>query len=180
MSESLRDEILLIRSKKGASNLISKILNHQVELEALMACFFSDDWVLCQKASWPVTILADQRPELLEPYLERMLDNLSRPNHDAVVRNTIRTWEVMDIPEDLEGPIYDRCFEYFIDPGNAVAIRVFSMTVCTNIAMKHPSLAEEIIPVIEDNWDHATAAWRSRGRKELKRLRKSVLSSRND
>ena len=146
-------------------------------MQELMACFFSDDWVLCQKASWPVTMVADRAPELLEPYLSQMIKNLDRPLHDAVIRNTIRAWQIMDIPEEHEGEIYDRCFEYFADPQFPVAVRVFSMTVCGNIAMRHPSLAAEIIPIIEDNWDHATAAWRSRGKKELKRLRKILAEN---
>jgi len=79
------------------------------------------------------------------------------------------------IPEEYEGEVYDRCFIYLADPQYAIAIRVFSMTVCTNIAMRHHVLAHEIIPIIEDNWDHSTAAWRGRGKKELNRLRR-VLS----
>jgi len=174
---SLREYILGIRSKKGANQLIDKINRQEYTLEKLMGCFFSDDWVLCQKASWPVTILADKSPELIKPYLAKMLSNLERPNHDAVVRNTVRTWQQMEIPGEMEGPIYDKCFSYFADPSQAVAVRVFSMSVCTNIAMRHHSLVAEIIPIIEDNWDHATAAWRSRGKKELKRLMPLINAS---
>ena len=170
----LRDKILSIRSKREASSLCTQIVNHQYSVDELMNCFFSEDWVLCQKSSWPVTILAEKNPELILPYLERMLFNLERPVHDAVVRNTIRTWAEIDIPEELEGPIYDKCFEYFVGHQYAVAIRVFSMTICTNIAMRHHALAAEIIPIIEDNWDHGTPAWRSRGKKELKRLNKVI------
>jgi len=140
-----------------------------------MSLFFSDDWVICQKASWPVTMIADKDPEILKPYIQQMINHLDRAQHDAVIRNTIRSWQAMKIPEEFEGPIYDKCFEYFADPQYAIAIRVFSMTVCSNIAMRHPSLAQEIIPIIEDHWDHGSAAWRSRGRQELKRLN-SILN----
>jgi len=169
---SLRSKILEVKRQSQASAIAQSIVNHQYEMSELMDCFFSDNWVLCQKTSWPITMVADRAPDMLIPYLPKMIKNLDRPHHDAVVRNTIRTWQVMNIPEDFEGEIYDRCFEYFADPQYAVAIRVFSMTVCGNIAMRHPSLAAEIIPIIEDNWDHSTAAWRGRGKKELKRLRK--------
>ena len=172
---TLREEILSVRSKREASVLVKKFMNHQYEVSELMDLFFSDDWVTCQKASWPITLLADKRPDWFYPYIESMLINLDRPHHDAVVRNTVRTWEAMNpLPPEWQGPIYDKSFAYFSDPQYAAAIRVFSMTVCSNIAMAHPALAEEIIPIIEDHWDHATAAWRSRGRKELKRLRKLI------
>lgn len=160
-----------IRNKADAQKLSDKIISGQAHISELMDLFFSEDLRICQKASWPLTIIADERPDLLLPYMKRMIDHLDRPHHDAVVRNTVRAWQVMHIPEEYEGDIYDRCFTYLADPQYAVAIRVFSMTVCANIAMRHPSLAQEVIPVIEDHWDHSTAAWRGRGKKELKRLR---------
>ncbi len=171
---SLKDEILSVKKQSQASSIAASFINHQNPMQELMDCFFSDDWVLCQKSSWPVTMVADRAPQLLEPYLSQMIDNLDKPQHDAVIRNTVRAWQLMDLPEEYEGKIYDRCFEYFADPQYPVAVRVFSMTVCGNIAMRHPSLAAEIIPIIEDNWDHATAAWRGRGKKELKRLNQII------
>lgn len=168
---SFREQVLSVRNKRQANSIVQQIVNYQRDIQELMDCFFSDDWVLCQKSSWPVTILADKNPTFLLPFVEQMLHNLDRPNHDAVIRNTLRSWGELTIPEEFEGPIYDRCFEYLADPSQAVAIRVFSMTVCTNIAEQHPSLAGEIITIIEDYWDHTTAAWRSRGKRELKRLR---------
>ncbi len=167
---SLKAQILGVKRKNDAQQIAHQIVQGIYPIEDLMALFFAEDWVICQKASWPLTMVADQDPQLLLPYVPQMIEHLDRAHHDAVIRNTIRTWQVMNLPQDLEGPIYDKCFEYFADPQYAVAIRVFAMTVCANIAMRHPSLAQEIIPIIEDNWDHGTAAWRSRGKKELKRL----------
>lgn len=167
-------EILSIRHKRDAVQLVEKIVSHQYDVNELMECFFSEDWVLCQKASWPLSVLSDHNEDLVLPYLEAMVDNLDRPVHDAVIRNTLRSWQSISIPEDLQGVVYDKAFSYFLEPQQPVAIRVFAMTVCANIAMNHPGLAPEIITVIEDYWDNTTAAWRSRGRKELRRLRKVV------
>ena len=78
----------------------------------------------------------------------------------------------MDIPESHQGEILDRAFQCFSDPKQQIASRVFAMTVCSNLAEVFPELAVEIITIIEDNWDHTSAAWRGRGKRELKRLRK--------
>jgi len=172
---SLASNILNIKRKHDARNIASQVVDGIYPIQELMDLFFSDDWVLCQKTSWPLTMIADKDPEILKPYIQQMINHLDRAQHDAVIRNTIRSWQAMKIPEEFEGPIYDKCFEYFADPQYAIAIRVFSMTVCSNIAMRHPSLAHEIIPIIEDHWDHGTPAWRSRGRQELKRLN-SILN----
>ena len=175
MNDSLLQRIIDGKTKEDAKTIARDVIQGKIDIEDLMTHFFSDDWVVCQKVSWPVGMIADFAPDMLIPYIGPMIENLDRPLHDAVIRNTIRTWQFINIPEEWEGPVYDICFEYFSNPKYPVAFRVFAMSVCSNIAMKHPSLAEEIIPIIEDNWDHVSAAWRSRGKKELRRLRENTL-----
>ena len=136
-----------------------------------MSCFFSKEMRICQRASWPITFIAEKKPALLVPYLQRMIDHLDQPNHDAVIRNTVRSWQFMEIPEDYIGPIYEICFHYLIEPQYAIAIRVFSMTTCVNIATRFPELGPELTSVILNHIDHNSAAFRSRGSKELKRLK---------
>jgi len=168
---TLLDKILTIKNSSQARLLVDQIESGVYTIKDLMDIFFSDQWRVSQKASWPLTLLAYRQPELILPYINQMIAHLDNAKHDAIIRNTIRTWQLIDIPTEYEGVIYEKCFEYFADPSYAIAIRVFAMTVCSNIAMRHHSLAAEIIPIIEDSWDHTTAAWRSRGKKELKRLK---------
>ena len=139
-------------------------------MEELMACFFDEDLRLNQRASWPVGMLVDHQPGLIVPYLKKMLDNLDTPHHDAVIRNTFRTMQNMDIPEEVEGLAFEKAFDFLLDPKNAVAIRVFAMTVCGNIAQKYPELKDELIPVIEEQMPHGSAGFKSRGKRILKEL----------
>lgn len=168
--------------QSGHSKAISKkisngVINHQYPIADLMSCFFSKEMRICQRASWPLTFIAEIEPSTLVPYLQKMIHHLDHPNHDAVVRNTVRSWQFMEIPEDYIGPIYQRCFDYLADPQYAVAIRVFSMSTCVNIAARYPELAIEIEAIILDHIDHNSAAFRSRGSKELKRLRQIIKNN---
>jgi len=158
-------------SKAQTIKITNAIINHQYPIEDLMTCFFSKEMRICQRASWPVTMIGEQNPVMFIPYLQKMIDHLDHPNHDAVVRNIIRSWQFMEIPEDYIGPIYEKCFNYLSEPHHAVAIRVFSMTTCVNIAESIPELGPELEAVILEYMDHSSAGFRSRGRKELKRLK---------
>ena len=158
-SKTIRDEIVKI------------VLDAPKEIESLMDCFFDDNFRLNQYASWPITVIGEKRPLLIFPYLAEMLAVLDNPAHDAVIRNTIRVMQNLDIPEELEGEVYDRCFGYFVDPKEKPAIRVFSMTVLTNIALKYPDLKEELVKSIELYFPFGSAGFKSRAKKELKRLR---------
>ena len=146
------------------------VLEGENSLDDLMACFLSDDLKLAQRASWAVTKVADSDVTLLVPYFGAMAENLNKQVHDAVKRNTVRIWHLAIIPEDQSGIVYEICFKFLLSMTEPVAIRIFSMTTCTNIAVRHPELAAELADVIRDHMPHGTAGFKSRGRKELKRL----------
>jgi len=171
--ESIYALLEIENSKKIASHIVDLILKDNNRIDELMDCFFDEKMRICQRASWPVGLIADKKPELLHPYIQRMLDNLDTPHHNAVLRNTFRTFQEIDFLEDLEGAVFDKSFDFFLDVNNAIAIRVFAMTVCGNIALKYPELADELIPVIEEHLPHGSSGLRARGGKLLKALHKA-------
>ena len=171
MDTSFRSLLDSENSKKMALRIATEVVNDPSRMKELMILFFDEDLRICQRAAWPVGLLADKNAHLLEPYLARMLENLDTPHHDAVIRNTFRTFQYIDFSEDLEGIAFDKAFDYLLDVNRAVAIRVFSMTVCGNIAMKYPELAQELIPVIEDSIPHGSAGFRARGALILSKLK---------
>jgi hypothetical protein len=163
---------LLVKNKKDiVLNVLNAVLDEPDRMEELMECFFDENLRLCQFASWPVGMIADHNPDLILPYLEKMLVNLDTPHHNAVIRNTFRTLQNLDIPEELEGLTFEKAFDFLANPQNAIGIRVFAMSVCGNIAKKYPELKHELIPVIEEQMPFGSAGFISRGRKVLKSLK---------
>lgn len=163
-------EILNKNSKEVATYVIESIVANPSRMEELMECFFDENLRISHFASWPVGMIADRNPELIRPYLERMLLNLETPHHDAVIRNTFRTFQNIDVPEELEGLAFEKAFEFLANPQNAIAIRVFAMTVCGNIALKYPELKHELVAVIEEQMPYGSAGFKNRGGKVLRSL----------
>ena len=160
-------------SKKNANEIIDRILDDPSKMDDLMDCFLGDDIRVTQRAAWPLGMLGEKAPELFRPFNPILLELVKKKDSsDTVVRNILRTWKEIDFEEDLEGEIFDACFELFINYKKAIAIRVFSMYVCTNICCKYPELAVELIPEIELNYTHDSPAIRSSTRNCLKRLHK--------
>ena len=161
------------QSRKMANTVIDIILQEESRIDELMQCFFSDHLRTCQHAAWPVGILAEKHPTILLPYLRKMVSNLDEPKHDAVVRNTLRTFQFIDIPEELQSEVYDRCLEYLSNPKYPIAFTAFGMTVCADIAMQYQELREEVIAAIEYRMPHGSSGIRARGAKEMRRLLKA-------
>ncbi len=64
----------------------------------------------------------------------------------------------------------DICFKYLEFPDEALAVKVFSMTVLGNLAKKYPEIKPELKLLIEDQLPHQTAGFKSRAKKILKQL----------
>jgi hypothetical protein len=168
----IKEALELEHSNTQATKIATYIEKHPDKLKELMNCFFSVEFRLCQKAAWPLGKIGAKKPKLIQPYLKEMLDKIDQPVHDAAVRNTIRILQDQDIPEELIGRVYEKCFGYLIGPHYPVAFKVFSMTVLSNIAHHFPELIPELILAIEDQLPIATAGYKSRAKKEMNRLRK--------
>ena len=171
---NIKEALEAEHSKATTFGIINYIGDDADRLAELMACFFSSENRLCQRASWSVGYMAEKNPTLIEPYLERMLLNLNKPVHDAIMRNTMRVFrEFPTIPDDLLGLTADVCFRYVTTPSVAIAIRAFAMTVLEKICRKVPELKEEVKMICED-WlqNEAAAGIRATARDVLKKLDK--------
>lgn len=170
----IRDEVKARHSKVSADRIKAAVLKDLSKMHELIDVIKNGSPVMRQRASWPLSLVAEQVPHILSPYLSELTAILATPgNHPAVDRNIVRAFQYTDIPEELQGKVADKCFSLLNDNGMPVAIRVFSMQVLYNLTLRYPELSMELESSIKVNWDHSSAGFRSRGRKVLKGLRRS-------
>lgn len=167
---NLREELLKNHTKELIEKIVRYVGNDKKRFAELMNLFLGNIETISQRAAWAVSYCAEAYPELVFPYLEKMLDNLSRPVHDSVKRNTIRTFQDIDIPEELQGKAADICFNFLCDKDETIGTKVFSMTVLHNLCKQHPDLKNELRTAIEEQMPYASAGFKSRGKKILKEL----------
>jgi hypothetical protein len=138
---------------------------------ALMKCFLSNEYRLAQRAAWSVSWVAKKNPELIVPYIKDLVDQLPRKDvHNAVIRNSIRILQQIEIPEDLHGELMNSCFNFIESPSTPIAIKAFSLTTLFNLSKSYPEIKNELKLIIEERWNNETAAFKSRGKKILKAL----------
>jgi hypothetical protein len=160
--------------KQAYAEVNAWIGTSQERFDTFMPYFLHEEFRICQHAAWTLGQVGAKRPWLMEKWIPEILNAMDHPKHDAVIRNAIRAFQEMDdLPDEYEGEIFDRCFNYLLDPKSPIAFKAFSMTVCRKVAMKYPDLKGELIEVIEDALINGSAGIISRGKKELKILRKS-------
>jgi hypothetical protein len=166
---NLQAEILKADFKDQAVFVAEEINGDKEKFCLLMALFFSKDIRICQRASWVVSHCADKNPQQLMPYLDRIVKNMYNDISDATKRNSVRVLQYVDIPENLWGETIEICFKY-LTGNEAVAIKVFSMTVLYNLSLMVPEITTELKVVIEDQLPYGSTGFKSRARKILAKM----------
>jgi hypothetical protein len=172
---NLHQEILREHSKENVKKITDYIGTDEDRFADLMQIFLKGDATTIQRSSWIVSECAEEYPFLIKPYFKNLIDKLHEPNiHPSARRNIVRIWQFVEIPEEFIGEIYDICFRY-LTGNEAIAVVVFSMTVCLNITKYFPELKTELRVTIEDlllKQQNGSAGINSRGKKVLAELKK--------
>jgi hypothetical protein len=167
----LKDEILKLHSKVHALKIAAYACSSARHFKELMKCFMSDDYRLAQRAAWSVSWAARKKPVMIRPYVKDLVTVLEKKEvHDAVIRNSLRVLEDVDIPAEHHGVIINACFNFLEKPGYPLAFKVYSMTIIAKLSAIYPEIKQELKLIIEENLDNGTPAFKSRGKKILNSL----------
>ncbi len=169
----LREELLKekIHSREHAMAISEFAVQSAKNLKQLMQCFLDKETRVAQRAAWSVSWAARKKPEMIQPYIKDLVAQLERKDvHPAIIRNSVRVLEAIDIPEAFHGDVMNACFSFIEAPATPVAIKAFSLTTLFNLTKSYPEIKHELRVLIEENMSHETAAFKSRAKKILPKL----------
>jgi hypothetical protein len=134
----------------------------------LIMVVFGKEYRPAQRAAWALNYCAERHPELIKPYLTRLIGLLERDDcSDPIRRSVARLLQFQDIPARLRGRVYAACYDLVDDPHRPVAVRVFALTVAANLAKDEPDLMGELRLMCSKYLPGASAGFRARARKVL-------------
>ena len=165
IQEALFDE----HSKEQAIRIAKYAMESDKNMRELMDCFSHGEYRIAQRAAYSILWLLKLNPNAIKPYIGEIVSLIERKDvHVAVIRNSIRVLETLDIPEEFHGVVMNACFNYLQNPKAPIAVKAFSMTTLFNLAKIYPDILHELKLIIEEGWDNETPAFKSRGRQILK------------
>lgn len=167
---NLREEILGDLSIARYRKIVAYVGNDKKRFAELINLFLGSEYRVTERATWAITHCAEKYPSLILPHLKTIVPQLEKPIPTAVKRNIIRVFQWIEIPENLQGRIAEICFRFLCSKDEAIAVKVFSMTVLHNLSKEHPDLKNELRIAIEEQMPYASAGFKSRGKKILKAL----------
>lgn len=168
---NLREKILQEHSKARCNEIVEWVGDDQNRFDQLFRLFLNDEYRVTQRASWPLSYCVDAHPGFIDKRCGELIRNLYKPGlHGAVKRNTVRILQTIDIEKKFQGEVMNICFSYLESPTEAVAIKVFSLTVLANLAKQYPEILPEMKLIITEQLPHQSAAFKSRAKHFLKQF----------
>ena len=164
----IRQALMAEHSKRQTMAIVEFIGDDARRFAELMKFLFAGEYRLTQCAAGIMGYCVERRPELIRPYLPKLIDCLKRDDmHDAVKRNVVRLLQYVEIPRGLAGKVYAHCVDLIDDAGESVAVRTFAVTVAARIARSEPDLMNELRLIVRKHLPHTTAAFQKRAREIL-------------
>jgi hypothetical protein len=164
-SVNIKDALLEEHSKRQRDKIVKHIGENKDRFAELMHLFFKGEYRITQRAAWSVSYCVKAHPELIKPYFSKLLNNLAKKGlHGSVIRNTVRLLQHVEVPKRYQGKLMNICFNFIQSHNAEVAIKAFSLTVLHNLSKHYPEILPELKLVIEERWEHETAAFRTRAR----------------
>jgi hypothetical protein len=168
----LRKMLVKEHSKAQCDRIVNYVGDDKDRFAELMRLFLSGEYRITQRAAWPLSYCVRRYPALINPYFKLLLDNLAKKGlHGAVIRNTVRLLQDVEIPKKYQGRVMSTCFDFIQSPETAIAVKAFSLTVLQHLSRDFPDILSELKLIIEEQWDQAPPAFRSRAKKVLGQIR---------
>lgn len=172
MRPGLRTMIVQEHSKAQMLRIVHWVGDDRKRFDELISLFLSGEWLISQRAGYPLSTIAIKQHEWVLPYINKLIAFAMRSDqHNAVRRNVMRIFEYISIPRRYHGKVMTMCFNFISSPTEKVAIKAFSLTVLEHMLDEYPAIGSELKVIIEDQWMQQTPAFQSRAKKILLRLK---------
>ncbi len=142
-----------------------ELLNELIDLVSLKEEPFS------RRAIWVLDICDEGHPQLIEPFIGVIIENLTLGGHDAYKRHSLRILSRHKIPEIYEVEVFDFCLR-IITGNEAAAPKFHAINILYQFADNVPGLKHEIIAAIEIGIQEGSVGLKNIGQKTLKKLNK--------
>lgn len=171
--EDLRSMVGNLMGMKESEWVAESAAENREILKRLIGYSYSEDRKLAFRASWTLSKVYDRHPEILDPYLESLVESLDKLDNESVQRSFLRIISMSDmnnISSEKHGILADHAFRMLKSGFSAIAIKAYSMEIIYRLTNIYPGLANELAATINMLEGEKSAGIVARGRIILKKL----------
>lgn len=129
-----------------------------------------EDPLVRTRAAYALSKIADERPDLLQPYKNSFIDHLSDPDNPHLCRACLlQTLCHFNLTPGDRSLLKDMLRDFMFSESSLV--KTFSLQLLADFAETDAGLRPEVTPLLWDALTRGTPAMRARARKLLKKYR---------
>jgi hypothetical protein len=171
--EGLKSMISNMMGMKNAEWVATSAIDNPAIFRKLLEFSWSDDKKLAFHASWILTKVCDQYPDMIDPFLPGIIESLEKLDNESTQRSFLRIISLSDInriTSKHHGLLADHCFAALRSGFSAIAIKAYSMEILYKLSLIYPELTNELSATINMLQGEGSAGIIARGRIILKKL----------
>lgn len=142
--QTLKDLILAEHSKAQALVIVDIIRQKPELIDDLLAYTFANEEPLSRRAAWPLRIIQDKNPKLLEGKIDLIINQLETIKSIPVLRNIISLLANAKIPENKASFLLDYSAKTILNPNSSIAVIAHSTDLFINMAKGEIILIKEL------------------------------------
>jgi hypothetical protein len=166
------EEQLIESSRELIDIIVGDIGNDQAKFDKIMALVYKDEKQVSMRAAWVAFLAYERHPKLVRKHKTRLFKALQTTKVDGVKRAVLKIlYDLMDeLPEDEFGKLADLAFSWAGDPGQAIAVRAFSIDILLKVTKSYPDISPELIAVLQGIIPDGSRGLKNKCKKLLKEL----------
>lgn len=167
-------DLLFDSYRKTADVAAGLVGSNQQFFDLLLEFTLKEEKPYAMRASRVVCLCAFRYPELIQPHLKRIIHNFHKYKDESLRRNfgKLLSESTIDLDEEEEGVLIDQAFKWIMSPDEKVVIKIYGIDIIFEMLKKYPDIKSELIDSIEDQIPKTSIAFKSKGKKLLKKLYK--------
>jgi hypothetical protein len=159
-----------LRSIGQANDVAAEVLHDPSLFGAVFEGLFQDDGRVRMRAADVLQKVSEKRPELLQPFKTRLIQEVSAIPQQEVQWHTAQMLSYLVLDEAEQAQVADILFGY-LDTTRSNIVKVNSMQTLAELAERNPLLKPRVIEKIAAMTETGSPAVINRGRKLLQRLK---------
>lgn len=172
--QELQTMITTMTDRREAEWVATSATDNPEIFRKLLEYSYHSNRKLAFRASWILSKVCDNNPELIYPHLKGIIKSLQKIDNESTERSFLRILSLADlnkVGEECHGILAYHCFNALRSAFSAIAIKAYSMEIIYQLALIYPDLAHELSSTISMlQGDKAAAGIIARGTIILKKI----------
>ena len=166
-SAEFKVQVLQVNHRKGWEEIAQLCLQEPSLNTYLFDYLIEGKDILARKCAEIIRLVYDKNPEIVIPQIDRLIETLEKPSHNAIKRCIFRMFQQTSFTEEQTGKVLNLAFRHLQNREYPIAVRVFAMTTIYGITKKYPEIFSELEVVITENLSIESTGFQNRAHKIL-------------